>query len=187
VPEDVEGPPALVPSFFATTRPCTKSEGVLRPSFGTSCPSAAQDDRSVARAIRLPDGVIRGSLCCHPETAAGHEVPEDVEGPPALVPGFSPPPDPAQNQGVLRPSFGTSCPSAAQDDSSVARAIRLPDGVIRDSVCCHPETAAGHEVPEDVEGPPALVPSFLPTTPPCTRPGGPSPVLRHFVSFGGSG
>jgi len=54
-------------------------------------------------------------------------------------------------------------------------------------ITCHPETAEGHEVPEEVEGPPEYMRRFSTPARPLTYAGGPSTVLRRFASFGGSG
>jgi arsenite-transporting ATPase len=57
---------------------------------------------------------------CHPEPPKdGRRTPREFASP------TSPPPDPAQARGVLRPSSGTSCPSAAQDDSAALNIARL--------------------------------------------------------------
>jgi arsenite-transporting ATPase len=57
---------------------------------------------------------------CHPEP------PEDGRRTPrAFASPTPPPPDPAHARGVLRPSSGTSCPSAAQDDSAALNIARL--------------------------------------------------------------
>ena len=96
---------------------------------------------------------------CHPETAAGHKVPEDVEGPPSFLYTVK-----TANLGPKthchpETAAGHEVPEDVEGPPSFLYTVKTAN--LRPKTHCHPETAAGHEVPEDVEGPPDHVRRFF--------------------------